>query len=40
MIGVGIIWLIAHQDVKCCGATTLAKKAHEGNSFTLDALKY
>jgi hypothetical protein len=31
---------INHQDVKCCGATTLAKKAHEGNGLPLDALKH
>ena len=25
--------------MKCCGATTLAKKAHEGDGLTLDILK-
>ena len=36
----GIIRPIAHQDVKCCGATTLAKKAHEGGGSTLNTLKH
>ena len=40
MIGAGIIQPITHQDVKCCGASTLAKKAHEGDGLMLDALKY
>ena len=40
MIGAGLIQPIAHQDIKCGGATTLAKKAHEGNGLMLDALKY
>ena len=40
MLSAGIIRPIAHQDVKCCGATTLAKKAHEGNGLTLDTLKH
>ena len=39
MLDAGIIRPIAHQDVKCCGATTLAKKAHEGDGLTLDILK-
>ena len=30
MLDADIIRLIAAVDVKCCGATTLAKKAHEG----------
>jgi hypothetical protein len=40
MLAADIIRPIAHQDVKCCGATTLAKKAHEGAGLTLDALKH
>ena len=40
MLAADIIRPIAHQDVKCCGATTLAKKAHEGEGLTLDALKH
>ena len=36
----GIIKPIAHQDVKCCGATTLAKKAHEGNGLMLNTLRH
>jgi hypothetical protein len=40
MLTAGIIWLIAHQDVKCCGATKLAKKAHEGGGLSLNTLKH
>ena len=40
MLEAGIIRPIDHQDVKCCGATTLAKKAHEGSGRTLDMLKH
>ena len=40
MLEAGIIRPIDHQDVKCCGATTLAKKAHEGSGHTLDMLKH
>jgi hypothetical protein len=40
MLAADIIRPIAHQDVKCCGATTLAKKAHEGEGLTLDMLKH
>ena len=40
MLVAGIIRPIAHQDVKCCGATTLAKKTHEGDGLTLDILKH
>lgn len=42
MLEADIIRPIAHQDVKCCAATTLAKKTHEGNSgdITLDTLKH
>ena len=40
MLTAGIIRPIAHQDVKCCGATTLAKKAHEGNGLTLNILRH
>ena len=40
MLAADIIRPIAHQDVKCCGATTLAKKAHKGEGLTLDTLKH
>ena len=40
MLAADIIRPIAHQDVKCCAATTLAKKAHEGEGRTLDSLKH
>ena len=40
MLDAGIIRPINHQDVKCCGATTLAKKTHEGGGLTLDILKH
>ena len=40
MLEADIIRPIAHQDVKCCAATTLAKKAHEGGGLTLDILKH
>ena len=39
MLEADIIRPIAHQDVKCCAATTLAKKVHEGEGRTLDSLK-
>ena len=40
MLAADIIRPIAHQDVKCCAATTLAKKTHEGGGVTLDTLKH
>ena len=40
MLAADIIRPIAHQDVKCCAATTLAKKAHEGGGLMLDILKH
>ena len=40
MLAAGIIRPIDHQDVKCCGATTLAKKAHEGDGLTLSTLQH
>jgi hypothetical protein len=40
MLEAGIIRPIDHQDVKCCGATTLAKKAHDGNGLTLNTLRH
>ena len=40
MLAVGIVRPIAHQDVKCCGATMLAKKTHEGNGLTLNTLQH
>ena len=32
MLAADVIRPIAHQDVRCCMATTLAKKVHEGAS--------
>jgi len=40
MLEADIIEPIAYQDVKCCGATTLAKKAHEGGGLTLEELQH
>src|SRR5882757_6973151 len=40
MLEAGIIAPIDHNDVKCCGATTLAKKAHEGNGRTIEELQH
>ena len=40
MVAAGIIRPIAHQDVRCCGATTLAKKAHEGSGLSIETLKH
>lgn len=40
MVKADIIEPIAHQDVKCCGATTLAKKAHKGTELTLEELQH
>ena len=40
MLAAGIVRPIDHQDVKCCGATTLAKKAHEGSGRSLNTLKH
>ena len=40
MLEAGIVRPIDHQDVKCCGATTLAKKAHEGGGRSLNTLKH
>ena len=40
MLEAGIVRPIDHQDVKCCGATTLAKKAHEGSGHSLNTLKH
>ena len=40
MLEAGIIRPIDHHDVKCCGATTLAKKTHEGGGSTLNMLKH
>ena len=40
MLAADIIRPIAHHDVKCCAATTLAKKTHEGEGLTLDTLKH
>ena len=40
MLRADIIRPIAHRDVKCCAATTLAKKTHEGGGATLDTLKH
>jgi len=40
MLEADIIEPIPYQDVKCCGATTLAKKAHEGGGLTLEELQH
>ena len=40
MLAADIIRPIAHQDIRCCTATTLAKKVHEGEGLTLDTLKH
>ncbi|CAA7271056.1 unnamed protein product [Cyclocybe aegerita] len=40
MLEADIIQPIPHRDVKCCGATTLAKKAHEGAGLTLEELQH
>jgi hypothetical protein len=40
MLEAGIIAPIDHNDVKCCGATTLAKKVHEGNGLTIEELQH
>jgi hypothetical protein len=40
MLEAGIIALIDHNNVKCRGATTLAKKAHEGNGLTIEELQH
>lgn len=40
MLGAGIIAPISHRDVKSCGATTLAKKAHEGEGLAIEELQH
>jgi hypothetical protein len=40
MLDAGIIALIDHKDVKSCGATTLAKKAHDGGGLNIDELQH
>jgi hypothetical protein len=40
MIATDIIEPIDYQDIKCCGATTLAQKAHEGSRLTLEELQH
>ena len=39
MLDADIICLIPAADIKCCGATTLAKKAHEGGGLLLEELQ-
>ena len=39
MLEAGIIAPINHSEVKCCGATTWAKKAHEGTGLILEELQ-
>lgn len=39
MLDADIIRPISAADVKCCGATTLAKKAHEGGGLSLEELQ-
>lgn len=40
MLEAEIIAPISHWDVKSCGATTLAKKAHEGGGLTIEELQH
>jgi hypothetical protein len=40
MLEAGIIEPIHHTNVKCCGATTLAKKAHEGDGLDIEELQH
>jgi hypothetical protein len=40
MLKADIIAPIDHRDVKCCGATTLAKKAHNSGGLTLEQLQH
>lgn len=40
MLGAGVIVPISHQDVKSCGAMTLAKKAHDGEGLTIEELQH
>jgi hypothetical protein len=40
MLDAGIIAPIDHKDVKSCGATTLAKKAHDGGGLNIDELQH
>jgi hypothetical protein len=40
MLAAGIVAPINHKDVKCCGATTLAKKVHEGNRAQIEELQH
>ena len=40
MLDAGIIALIDHKDVKCCSATTLAKKAHKGEGLSIEELQH
>jgi hypothetical protein len=40
MLDAGIIAPIDHRDVKACGATTLAKKAHEGRGLNIEELQH
>jgi hypothetical protein len=40
MLEAGTIAPINHSEVKCCGATTLAKKAHEGTGLNIEELQH
>jgi hypothetical protein len=40
MLEAGIIAPINHTEVKCCGTTTLAKKAHEGTGLNIEELQH
>lgn len=40
MLKADIIEPIAHQDVKCCGVTTLVKRTHEGAGLMLEELQH
>lgn len=40
ILEVGIITPINHSEVKCCGATTLAKKVHKGTGLHIEELQH
>jgi hypothetical protein len=39
MLDADMIQAINPTDVKCCGATTLAQKAHSGDGLTIEKLQ-
>lgn len=40
MLEADVIGSIPYHEVKCCGATTLAKKAHDGGGLTIEELQH